>query len=369
MRPVRFIPLLFCCLLLAACLESRLPEGVVATVNGEPVHLRSVQSLLDSRSAALGTLQSSSLENMKLRYGEALGTLIIHALVRQELEHRQIPVGNAALDLAVAQVRGDYEPGDLSRFLADESLDEADWQALMRDHLAMLTFEKRVLLSGIRVGLDEVRAYYREHQADFQLPETLDLCLISGEERAALDVFCAAFPAGRKTPRSDLLVQCLEVRGDEVPPPWNKDTSVLKPGACAPARRQNGSWQTVALVERQKAHSLDMADAYPLIEHILLEQKKNAAFEQWLEGSLSRAVIKVSPLLKEELLTPASGRQVQPNENDDEEVRTDAVDAAPGPDAASGGQAGREEKSARKSERDAARNPRQDDDATGTGRR
>ncbi|EFL86051.2 hypothetical protein HMPREF0326_01754 [Desulfovibrio sp. 3_1_syn3] len=369
MRPVRFIPLLFCCLLLAACLESRLPEGVVATVNGEPVHLRSVQSLLDSRSAALGTLQSSSLENMKLRYGEALGTLIIHALVRQELEHRQIPVGDAALDLAVAQVRGDYEPGDLSRFLADESLDEADWQALMRDHLAMLTFEKRVLLSGIRVGLDEVRAYYREHQADFQLPETLDLCLISGEERAALDVFCAAFPAGRKTPRSDLLVQCLEVRGDEVPPPWNKDTSVLKPGACAPARRQNGSWQTVALVERQKAHSLDMADAYPLIEHILLEQKKNAAFEQWLEGSLSRAVIKVSPLLKEELLTPASGRQVQPNENDDEEVRTDAVDAAPGPDAASGGQAGREEKSARKSERDAARNPRQDDDATGTGRR
>lgn len=117
-RPVRFIPLFFCCFLLAACLESRLPEGVVATVNGEPVHLRSVQSLLDSRSAALGTLQSSSLENMKRRYGEALGTLIIHALVRQELEHRQIPVGDAALELAVAQVRGDYEPGGLSRFLA-----------------------------------------------------------------------------------------------------------------------------------------------------------------------------------------------------------------------------------------------------------
>ena len=367
-RPVRFIPLLFCCFLLAACLESRLPEGVVATVNGEPVHLRSVQSLLDSRSAALGTLPSSSLENMKRRYGEALGTLIIHALVRQELEHRQIPVGDAALELAVAQVRGDYEPGGLSKFLADESLDEADWQALMRDHLAMLTFEKRVLLPGIRVSLDEVRAYYREHQADFQLPETLDLCLISGEERSALDVFCAAFPAGRKTPRSDLLVQCLEVRGDEVPPPWNKDTSALKPGACAPARRQNGSWQTVALVERQKAHSLDMADAYPLIEHILLERKKNAAFEQWLEGSLSRAIIKVSPLLKEELLTPASGRQAQPDENDDEEARTDAVDASPGPDAVSGGQAGQEEKSGRKSERDIARNPRQDD-AAGTGRR
>ena len=63
------VPLLCCCLLLAACLESRLPEGVVATVNSEPIHLRTVQALLDSRSAALGTLQRPSLENMKRQYG------------------------------------------------------------------------------------------------------------------------------------------------------------------------------------------------------------------------------------------------------------------------------------------------------------
>ena len=76
----------------------------------------------------------------------------------------------------------------------------------------------------------------------------------------------------------------------------------------------------------------------------------------------------IEGLLKEELLTPASGRQAQPDENEDEEARTDAVDASPGPDAVSGGQAGQEEKSGRKSERDIARNPRQDD-AAGTGRR
>ena len=101
------VPLLCCCLLLAACLESRLPEGVVATVNSEPIHLRTVQALLDSRSAALGTLQRPSLENMKRQYGEALGTLIIHALVRQELERRQIPVAGATMEQAVALVRGD----------------------------------------------------------------------------------------------------------------------------------------------------------------------------------------------------------------------------------------------------------------------
>ena len=82
------VALLCCCLLLTACFEARLPDGVVATVNGEPITLRRLQALLDSRSPSLGTMRSNpSLEKMKHAYGEALGTLIIYALVRQDL-HR-----------------------------------------------------------------------------------------------------------------------------------------------------------------------------------------------------------------------------------------------------------------------------------------
>lgn len=318
------VPLLCSCLMLSACLESRLPEGVVATVNNEPIHLRTLQTLLDSRSAALGTLQRPSLEKMKRRYGEALGTLIIHALVRQELERRQIPVGDAAMEQAVALVRGDYGPDGLSRLLTDESLDETAWQSLMRDHLAMLSFEKRVLLPGIRVGLDEVRAYYQKHQADFRLPESLNVCFVSSEKREALETFCESFPAGRKTPPETVLAQCLEVRADDVPPPWRKEISSLKPGTCLAARRRNGVWESIGLVERLKAHKLEIVDAYPLIEHTLREQKKNAAFEQWLEDSLSRATVTVSPLLRDELLTPPSARQA---ENKDEDGRSDMLDA------------------------------------------
>ncbi len=67
----------------------------------------------------------------------------------------------------------------------------------------------------------------------------------------------------------------------------------------------------MGLVERQKPHSLEMADAYPLIEHILQEQKKSAAFEHWLQDSLSRATVRVSPLLRDELLKPPSARQAE----------------------------------------------------------
>lgn len=310
-RRLALVPLLFCCLLLTACLESRLPEGVVATVNGEPIHLRAVQALLDSRSAALGTLQRPSLENMKRQYGEALGTLIIHALVRQELRRLQIPAGEAALDQTVEDLGKDYGGDALARFLADESMGEEDWRALMRDHLAMLNFETRVLVPGIRVDLPEVRAYYREHEADFRLPETLDVCFVTGEERAVVEAFCQGFPASAKEPENGALAQCLEVRSGEVPPPWQKEMPGLKAGSCGAIRGGNGSWQTVGLLERRPSRLLAIAEAYPLIERILLEQKKSAAFEQWLEGSLSRATVKVSPYLKEDLLTPPSARAAQ----------------------------------------------------------
>ena len=83
-------------------------------------------------------------------------------------------------------------------------------------------------------------------------------------------------------------------------------------------------------MERLKAHSLEMADAYPLIEHILQEQKKRAAFEQWLEGSLSRATVKVSPLLRDEVLTPPSARQDRQEEDEDEDGRSGMVDSSAG---------------------------------------
>lgn len=306
------LALLTCCLLLCACLEARLPEGVVATVNGEPIYLRTVQALLDSRSAALGTVQRPSLENMKRQYGDALGTLIIYTLVRQDLRDLHIPVTDTALEAAVAAIRADYggEEG-LARYLADESLDENEWRLLMRDHLAMQSFEKRILLPGIRISLNDVRAYYKEHEADFALPEILSLCLISAAEPQFIDAFCKTFTSGRpaeKDPPANVLVQCQEVSAAQLPPAWRKKTEKLAPGQCAAPVQEDGRWYGLALTERNAPHIMGMAEAYPLIENILQQQRKDAAFESWLTTALGRAQVRVNPDLMADLLTPPSAR-------------------------------------------------------------
>lgn len=59
LRPLCMAVACCCSLLLAACFEARLPDGVVATVNGEPITLRRLQTLLDSRSPSLGAMRNA----------------------------------------------------------------------------------------------------------------------------------------------------------------------------------------------------------------------------------------------------------------------------------------------------------------------
>ena len=298
-----------CCLLLAACLEARLPDGVVATVNGEPITLRRLQTLLDSRSPSLGAMRKPSLENMRREYGEGLGTLIIYALVRQDLQRLQMTVSPATMEAAVAEVKNDYGGGDgLDKFLAEESLDPAEWRALLFEHLSMLTFERRVLAPGIRISLPELRDYYQTHEDDFRMPETLRVCLVSAESRKDVEGFCAVFPGGLGEARKNVQLQCLNVRSGDLPQNWQKAAAALKPGQCAPPRQEDGLWRGLALLEIHPPAQMNLAETYPIVENILREQKMSEAFESWLEKSLAAAVIKVAKDIAPDLLTAPAGR-------------------------------------------------------------
>lgn len=310
-RRAGFLLVAFClCLALAGCLEARLPEGVVATVNGEPIFLRGLQALLDSRSATLGVLRRPSLEDMRRRYGEGLGSLIVCALVRQDLQRRQLAVSPEALEAAIDAVRRDYGGKEaLDRYLADEALDAEQWRALMRDHLSLVQFEKLVLEPDIRVGLEEIRAYYQAHGADFQLPSLLAVCLVSADERAAVEGFCRALPRLPGREEEGAPYQCLEVRSEDLPAVWRKAVADLAPGQCAPPRKEEGAWRSVALMARKPAARMDLAEAYPLVERELREEKLDAAFLRWLEAALATARIRVAPDLKTDLVTPPSARK------------------------------------------------------------
>lgn len=104
------------------------------------------------------------------------------------------------------------------------------------------------------------------------------------------------------------MVQCQEISAAQLPPAWLKKTEKLAPGQCAAPVQEDGHWYGLALKARNAAHTMGMADAYPLIENILQQQRKDAAFESWLTTALGRAKVRVNPDLMAGLLTPPSAR-------------------------------------------------------------
>lgn len=286
------------CLLLAACMESSLPDGAVAEVNGRTISLRLVQALMDSRFVDMGSLEAPTPEGMKERYGEALGTLIIAGLAEEELAARGQAVSEDTVRHEEQLIRDDYGDEDFTACLEREGLDYEDWRQLLRLHLTLRALERQVLLPGIRISVDEVRAYHAAHADQFTLPDHMVLCFLSGDDRERLEAWCKHFPAGRDNVPDGLRTQCLDMREDELPPPERKEVAALAEGSCGRIREVDGRFQTFGLVVRHKRSVRPAAAVYPFIEAALRKQKLRAALAQWLESRLARADIRVAPALR-----------------------------------------------------------------------
>lgn len=281
---------LLCCLY--GCQESTPPPGTVARINGETISLHAVQALLDSRTQALGIPPRPSVAEMQTRYAQATGILLAHTLVRQELAARGLGVTDAELDAAVAKIKAEYGEAGLESFLAESLLREDEWRQLMRDHLSLEIFSRRVLDPAIRVEREEMRRWYGEHEADFAKPETWRVCLKQGETKASVESWCGQSFNGEVNEEGEL---CQSALPEEVPQPWQQEFRNFKPGRCGKIIESEGSWRTVALIRKEEAKTAKLSEVYPVVEAALLAEKRAAAFDAWLEQRLQQAKIEVMP--------------------------------------------------------------------------
>lgn len=296
------LALLCVLLLLAACTESTPPQGVVALVDGHPIHLRTLQTLQDTRTAGLGAFEKPSLTTLRQQYGHALTSLIMQALVLQEMERMGMPVDENAVSEAEMRIRQDYPDDEFEKLLRESSIDLDAWRELMRYRVGMMLFAAQVLEPRISIPLEEVEAYYAEHSKDFVIPRMLTLYQVSGEDKEAME---KARAAGIPDDSPDVHVFRLSLRHDAVPDAWKKTVGALKEGEASPVVKSSGSngsgFEYVVLTEIAPERTLNVVEAYPHIEQLLMQKKMDDAFQTWLEERLKTAKILVSTHLVEEL--------------------------------------------------------------------
>lgn len=297
MKKVIYILILL--FLMSACKEQPPPAGVIATVNGEPIYLHSLETLLDSRSSAHGQSTLSAMEDMQKAYTQAFSVLLTHTLVRQELEQRGIKLDDSQQEELINDLNSEIGEGGLDGFLMEASIRKDDWQELMRDFVALETFRNQVLLPQIKINLDEIRSYYESKKADFKLPAYVRACFLNAATKNELEALCKGI-TDRKLPKAPL-IQCTDLEPEFLPSPWREEQAQLKLNECAKFHKEDEMWQSILILARYPATSPNIAELYPLLEKTLLEQKQQLAFDKWLEEKIAASSIQVVPELNKAL--------------------------------------------------------------------
>ena len=289
--------------------------GIVARVNGQPITMRELQARYDLDHLTWTDTQLPQAEDLQGQYGDSLANLIINALVMQELEKKNLAVSDEEMSLAELEAKSDYGEGEFEQTLEEEAIDLDMWRLFLRQRLSVQKFMQTVVRPDIRVSSEESTEYYNNNLAAFSLPARIHFLAVESSDKSALTKILEAYNKDQKTENlvagPGVRLREVRMREDRISPEWSEDLKKIKQGQASSIRPQEDGWQFLILVGRQPAAVLTLAQAYPLVEKELVEQKLEVAFDLWVNKKINKAEIEISPPLVEAWLHKIKNPEAQ----------------------------------------------------------
>ncbi|MFW6324553.1 MAG: SurA N-terminal domain-containing protein, partial [Desulfovibrionales bacterium] len=285
--------------LVIGCTRAEEDFGVVARVNGQAISLSELEARYDL--AQLDGMDELPPSVSKLRedYGQLLGNLIIQELIHQELKKKGLSISDDELENAEKEIREDYPDDVFEQVLIEECIDIDFWRSQLRNRMATERFFNDVLRPRITIQFSEAKQYFNTHIEDFYLPARVEFMVFHGSERDSLEKKVKKYmknPESIQTPQETGKIQVhqLKMREDRLPPSWHMALKNLDPGQKGMVLADSSGFQTFFVLDKYPGKFLDPSAAYPLVERILVEQKLNSLFDEWLTSALEQADIQVS---------------------------------------------------------------------------
>ena len=276
-------------------------EGVLATVNGQPITAQRVQLYVDMRHP-LGP--ESSFDDMRKANADALGSLVVTRLMEQALQTADLLPDATTLDANSKKMLEEYPPQELGALFSEIALNEAEWLAFMRDTQIATIFEREVLQKRMRINLPAVRDIYEGGKEAFAMPDTFRLCSVRSTDKADVEGFCARLGKGNAT-TGDIgtpAPACLTVNRKELPDALQALAKKDRTNTCTKVEQIDDFWQAAWLARADRGGLLSLPEAYAMIETMLRESEKYTTFAAWLEEAVARADIRLAPEIAPEML-------------------------------------------------------------------
>ncbi|MCT4627482.1 peptidylprolyl isomerase [Halodesulfovibrio sp.] len=303
-RVILILTLLF---LVAGCSQHPEEKGVVARVNGKPIYLKELESRYDLNNIGWVSGIIPSVESMSEEYGNVLSELIVYKLVGDALEAEGLSVSAEEVEKEEAAIRADYPDDLFERTLTEEYIDIEVWRLFLKRHLEMKLFFNDVLRPKISLTYQEAEQYYKDNLSEFYIPERVHVLLIRSNDRKAVlrsSVLLEKAEDWKKvveTLPSDVVVRELKLKKNRLPHQWASALQQLKPKTSSNISTTAYGYEQLVLLSVLPEKLLGPSQAYAVIERVLIDQKMNSAFMDWLEKQVTSAQIKVTPLLSQKL--------------------------------------------------------------------
>jgi hypothetical protein len=165
----------------------------------------------------------------------------------------------------------------------------------------MSRFNGEVLRPKIRLDEGEVEKYYADHAADFLMPSSLSLLVLTGPSQPAVakarDRLLEGGGSGNLRDLPGVRRQSVNIRPSLLPEIWQGEIVRLAVGKSTRIREEDKVFHCLILERRNPARRLSPVEAYLRIERDLVERKMEEMFAEWLKLAMDEARISVAAQL------------------------------------------------------------------------
>lgn len=282
-------------------------EETIAVINNKKIPLVKFQERLTAflqRYRDLTTTDEKQLGEIK---NIVINQLIDEELIAQEAARKGIQVHDDELEANLAESLSSYERTNFDTYLRASNLSETEWKERLRQYLVQRKLVKEEVNDKIPITKREIRSYYQTHKNEFVVPQALKVRNITLSTEEEAQAIRSQLLRGRNFKN---LIRQHSISPDKLldgdlgyvsrgDMPVEMETAIFykkfkrfKPSYTEVVRAQDGFH--VFYIERYRSRKrLSQNDAKAQIKQLLIEQKWDAHYNQWLEKLRKNATISI----------------------------------------------------------------------------
>lgn len=301
--PAPYLFLFIVLLYVAGCKgEKTESKKVIVSFNNQTIALGEVNSLYNDTIANLQIKDNK--EQLNSLKQDLLNQLIDKKLILYEAQSQNILIGDKELNDAIEKIKADYPNEGFEEILKAANLTYDKWKARLRDDLIIRKTLTTIVDSQIIIPEAEIKRYYNSHKEEFNRKDEVrvrQIVVAKEEEAVAIRMELLSGADFAKMAQERSLTPDKAKGGDigffskggSMPEEFDIAFS-LKIGEISKVVKTPYGFHILKVEEKRPARKIGYTEAVPEIKRILMQEKGEIKYREWLAELRIKRGVKIN---------------------------------------------------------------------------